>query len=168
MERVIEVVNVSFNTLMTIILIFGILFVVLFVIGIEPFVVVSGSMEPSIKVGSLCFINKHTKYSDIKVQDIIAYTAITGNKVTHRVVNITDEGMETKGDRNNISDGISVTEKNFIGKNVFSVPRLGFMVSAMQTPRGKIITITIAIVIFVAAFFVDDGKGKRVKKKVVK
>ena len=65
MDSLIKVIKVFVNTLMTLILIIGILFIFLYVIGIEPFVVESGSMEPSIHVGSLCFINKHYDYEKI-------------------------------------------------------------------------------------------------------
>jgi len=164
MKKLIKVIKASLNVLMTLVLIVGIIFVILYVAGIEPYVVISGSMEPDIKMGSLCFVNKHAKYSDVKVEDVIAYTASTGNKVTHRVVSITSEGIETKGDRNSASDGISTTEENFVGKNIFSIPKLGYLVKLMQTLRGKIITITLAIFLFVLAIFIDDGKGKKVKK----
>lgn len=164
MKKLIKVIKASLNVLMTLVLIVGIIFVILYVAGIEPYVVISGSMEPDIKMGSLCFVNKHAKYSDVKVEDVIAYTASTDNKVTHRVVSITSEGIETKGDRNSASDGISTTEENFVGKNIFSIPKLGYIVKLMQTLRGKIITITLAIFLFVLAIFIDDGKGKKVKK----
>ena len=37
-------------------------------------------------------------------------------KVTHRVKAVTREGIETKGDANDHSDGISVNPENFIEK----------------------------------------------------
>ena len=127
--------------------------------------VVSGSMEPTIETGSLSFVNKHAKYENIKVNDVIAYEATTGDKVTHRVVSITDEGIETKGDRNSTTDGISTTKSNYIGKNIFSIPKIGYCVKLMQTPVGKTITITIIIILLISSFLMDDKKGKRVKKE---
>ena len=164
MNNLIKAIKAIINALMTVILILGIAFILLYLVGIEPFVVISGSMEPKIQTGSLCFINKHAKYSSIKVNDVIAYEASTGDKVTHRVINITDEGMETQGDKNNISDGISTNENNFIGKNIFSIPKLGYGIKLMQTSRGKVIVITLVIVILLSAFLIDDNKGKRVKE----
>lgn len=165
MNSLTKVIRMILDVLMTIILIAGIAFIVLFFIGIEPFVVVSGSMEPTIETGSLSFVNKHAKYENIKVNDVIAYEAITGDKVTHRVVSITDEGIETKGDRNSTTDGISTTKSNYIGKNIFSIPKIGYCVKLMQTPVGKTITITIIIILLISSFFMDDNKGKRVKKE---
>ena len=51
--------KIFLNMIMNIILVFGITFILLYCCGIEPFVVETGSMEPSVKTGSLSFINKH-------------------------------------------------------------------------------------------------------------
>ena len=95
MEILKKVTKVLVNTLVTLILIVGITFIVLFVAGIEPYVVESGSMQPTIETGSLCFINKNIKYQEIKENDIIAFKALSGDKVTHRAISITSEGIET-------------------------------------------------------------------------
>ncbi len=157
----IKMIKSIISLMMTLVIIGGIIFVILFVVGIVPYVVLSGSMEPTIKTGSLCFINKHTKYEDIKTGDIVAYSADNNANVTHRVINITEEGFETKGDRNDSSDGITVHESNYIGKNVFSIPKIGLMVKVLQTTRGKIIIVTLVIVILIACFCIDDKPGKR-------
>ena len=117
MKTYLKVIKAFINALMTIILIFGIAFIFLFLIGIEPSVVESGSMEPSIQVGSLCFVNKNYKYEKIKVNDVIAFTIPTGNKATHRVIKITNEGFETKGDSNENPDGFITTKESYYGKN---------------------------------------------------
>ena len=161
MNKVLKVIKVIINTLMTVILIVGITFIVLFLIGFEPFVVESGSMEPTIHTGSISFINKHAKYENIKENDVIAFSIPSGKKVTHRVINITDMGMETKGDNNENSDGISTTKDNFIGKNVFSIPKAGYIVKIIQTTRGKIILGTIILVILIAGITMDDKKKSK-------
>ena len=165
MEKFLKVTKVLINTLMTLVLIIGIAFIFLYLIGIEPFVVESGSMQPTIQVGSLSFVNKNIKYNDIKENDIIAFKSPNGAKVTHRVIKITTEGFETKGDSNNKSDGISTTESNYIGKNVFSIPRLGILVKSIQTTKGRIVLVTIIIVILLSGFFLSDDKKSDDSKK---
>lgn len=169
MNLFIKVIKELINSLMTLVLIIGTIFIALYVFGIEPFVVISGSMEPTIKVGSLSFVNKHVKYESIKENDVIAFTLGTGDKVTHRVVKITEEGLETKGDANSVSDGISTTKMNYIGKNIFSIPKVGFAVRLIQTTKGKIILTTIIIIILLIGFLMSDNdksnkKGKRFKE----
>lgn len=165
MNIFIKVIKVLLNTLMTLVLIVGIAFILLYCVGIEPFVVESGSMEPTIQTGSLSFINKHTDYDNIKVNDVIAFKLSSGDRVTHRVINITEEGMETKGDANNVSDGISTTKNNYIGKNIFSIPKLGYGVKMIQTTRGKIVLGTIIVVLLLAGLlFGNDSNGKHKKE----
>ena len=161
MENLLKVIKILVNILMTLILIIGSAFIILYLVGIEPFVVQTGSMQPSIAIGSLSFVNKHVDYNDIKVNDIIAFTVPTGSKATHRVVNITEGGLETKGDANETSDGISVTSENYIGKNIFTIPQVGYLVSLIQTTRGKIMLGTIIIVILLAGFLTDDKKKEK-------
>ena len=50
--------------------------------------------------------------------DIIAYKLNNGTMVTHRVVNVTENGLETKGDNNKVLDGVITTKKNYVGKNI--------------------------------------------------
>lgn len=165
MKKATKIIKASFDALMTIILILGILFLVLFAIGIRPYVVISGSMEPAIHKGSLSFINTHAKYENIKEKDIIAYQAPTGDKVTHRVSEVTEEGLKTRGDANQVDDVALTTEKNFLGKNIFSIPNLGYLVGTLQTTKGKVILGTIIVLILVASFLLDDKSvGKREKK----
>lgn len=158
MDKTLKVIKAVINALMTMILIFGIIFVLLYIIGIEPFVVESGSMQPTIQTGSLSFINKNVDYEKIKENDVIAFRAQTGNLVTHRVIKITDVGFETKGDSNDISDGVSTTKDNYIGKNIFSIPKAGLLVKIIQTPRGKIILITFIILILIYGLLFGENK----------
>ena len=165
MEKLVKVIKVLINTLMTLIIIIGILFIILYIIGIEPFVVESGSMEPTIQTGSLSFINKHVKYEEIKSQDVIAFQIENGSKVTHRVIEITQEGMKTKGDSNELPDGTTIKEKDYIGKNEFSIPKVGYLVKAIQTIKGKIILGTIIVVMLIAGFLIGEPpKGRHSKE----
>ena len=159
MSKYIDFIKASINLIMTIFIILGIIIIVLYIIGIEPFVVESGSMEPALHKGSLCFINKHIKYENIKENDIIAFNLKTGEKVTHRVIHITDQGFETKGDFNNSSDGISTTKNNYIGKNIFSIPKLGYIISLTQTTFGKIILWIATVIILLSIIFLRNKKN---------
>ena len=88
---------------------------VLMLLGFRPYIVLSGSMEPALHVG-----------------DIIAYEAGNGALVTHRVITITAQGMETKGDANEVSDGITTTKENFHGKTIGSIPGIGYIVKSVK------------------------------------
>ena len=151
MKTFIKVTKVIFNIVTTIIIAVGLLFVLLFCIGIQPYVVESGSMEPEIKTGSVCFVNKHAKYEDVQIGDIIAFKLESGEFATHRVCGITEEGIFTKGDANRGEDDNITTKETFIGKTLISIPKVGIIIKVIQSPSGKIILGTIIIVLLIAA-----------------
>lgn len=118
------------------VLLFGfllsVILVIFFVNGIFLYITISGSMEPKIQTGSLCFVDTRVSYDEIKTGDIIAFENFAGNMVTHRVVSVAEAGLETKGDANNVSDGVSVTENNFHGKTLFSIPYAGYVLNSFK------------------------------------
>jgi len=160
-----KIVKNIINVLTTLIIVVGVVFVGLYICGITPYVVLSGSMEPTIKTGSLCFINKHAKYEKIKEKDIIAFK-MEGTLVTHRVYSVTDEGFETKGDNNDDKDGSLVTKDNFVGKNIFWIPKVGYGVKLVQSTKGKIIFGTCIVLLFMSGLLLGDDKKKVSKEKV--
>ncbi len=162
MKILIKSIKIILNILLTIIILFGLVFIGLFCFGIQPYVVESGSMEPAIQTGSICFINKKANYDDMKVGDVIAFELSTGAFATHRIVAITEEGFTTKGDVNSAVDSVITTQDNFIGENVYTIPRVGFIVKALQTARGRIILGTIILVLFVAGILIGEPSKKKV------
>ena len=102
--------------------------------GIKPFVVLSGSMEPTIPTGSCVFVN--TKDTDVDEGDIITFSLSTGEDssvfVTHRVNKITDDGLiQTKGDNNDSPDGYLESDA-VIGTVMFHIPVLGQILDFLQ------------------------------------
>ena len=146
---------------MTLIIIVGAGCILLYIVGIKPYVVISGSMEPTIETGSVCFINTKVDYNEIRENDIIAFN-MNGTLVTHRVVDISSEGLETRGDANNISDGDKVTSANYFGKNIYSIPKVGYTVKAIQSTKGKVICGTCIFLLFMAGLLIGDNNKKAI------
>lgn len=116
---------------------------------IEYRVVLSGSMEPDIMTGSICFIDMSVPYEDIQEGDIIVFSQ--GNAyVTHRVISVKEEGFVTKGDANTCSDGLSTTKENYYGQNIYSIPHLGYFLMELKSRRGLIIWITCCIALIIS------------------
>ena len=159
MKMINKSLKVNCNIILTTIIIFGIIFVGLFCFGIVPYVVESGSMEPDIKTGSICFINKNAKYEDMQVGDVIAFEINSGAFATHRIVSISNEGFTTKGDANNLVDSIITTRDNFIGKNVISIPNVGIIIKVLQTAKGRVILTTIIVALLALAILI--GKPEK-------
>ncbi|MBR6137042.1 MAG: signal peptidase I [Bacilli bacterium] len=158
-----KIIKGIINVLTTLIIVIGGLFLILYFCGVVPYVVLSGSMEPTIETGSVCFINKNTKISSIKEKDIIAFKFKDGTLVTHRAIKITDSGITTKGDNNEDIDGNKVTKENFVGKNIIWIPKVGYLIKACQTTKGKIILFTIVILLFVSGFLFGEDKKKKLE-----
>lgn len=137
MVRILKAMIHVFMILSTVVV--SVLFVQLFM-GIRPYIVLSGSMEPEISTGSLCFINTRSPYKDIKMGDVIAYEK-GGMLVIHRSVKVTKSGIETKGDANRISDGITTTAANYKGKVFYSIPVLGYIFRFLLSVTGKSIAV---------------------------
>lgn len=159
-----KIIKGLINVLTTLIIVVGVIFIGLYICGITPYVVLSGSMEPTIKTGSLCFINKHAKYEQIKEKDIIAFKS-NGTLVTHRVDEINDDGFVTKGDNNDNQDGSLVTKDNFVGKNIFWIPKAGFVIKLIQSTKGKIIFGTCVVLLLVIGLLFGDDKKKVSKEE---
>ena len=147
------------NIILTLFIIVGLSVLILYIVGIKPYVVISGSMESNIKIGSISFINTRYPFEKINVGDIIAFKRDT-IFATHRVVEITEEGFKTKGDANNVVDGKIVLEKEYVGKNILSIPKIGYIIQATQTKAGKVILITTIVFILACAFFVIKPEEK--------
>ena len=155
-----NIVKKIINALTTLIICVGGLFLILYILGIVPYVVLSGSMEPSIETGSVCFINKHAKFENIKEKDVIAFKMNDGTLVTHRAIEINDSGIVTKGDNNKDADRNIVTNSNFVGKNLFWIPKVGYVIKSFQTTTGRIIAVALILLLLVSGFLFGDDKNK--------
>ena len=74
------------------------------VAGIKPVAVKSGSMEPAVKTGSICWVNFKADKSKLGTGDIVAFERGDGQLVLHRIVRCTKKGFITKGDANETQD----------------------------------------------------------------
>ena len=87
--------------LLTVIGFFGLAVFFLPKIGISVDIVMSGSMEPTLKTGGIVFTD--TKRTEPSVGDIVTFRNAQG-KVSHRVVAKQKQSYITKGDANNKED----------------------------------------------------------------
>jgi signal peptidase len=134
-----------FRILASLLTLFVFLFAGLFTLpklfGIEPFVVMSGSMEPAIRTGAIAFVD--TKAEDIQVGDIIAFRVSSGGEeaetITHRVVKKAKEGWVTKGDANRTEDAAAVLPDQLVGRCLFSIPKLGALLGGREKETGLLL-----------------------------
>ena len=141
------------------------------IVGIRPYAVLSGSMEPEYPVGSLLYV-KAVDTSKLKVGDDITFMLDSDTVATHRIVAVVpDEDdpsvlrFKTKGIANEYEDGGLVYYKNIIGKPIFSVPYLGYLSIYIQNPPGIYFVIAAVIILLIIGFWTDLKKIKSEERK---
>ena len=112
----------------------------------RAYIVQSGSMEPALPVGSIVFTKSADTYS---VGEIITFSD-GNNLVTHRIVNVDEASVQTKGDANEEADNRRIENSQIIGKQFLAVPYLGYFADFVRTPRGFVafVVIPAAIIIY--------------------
>ncbi|OQB06338.1 MAG: Signal peptidase I W [bacterium ADurb.Bin212] len=158
---------------------FGIILIVglTFLVSLLPlknnykvFSVMSGSMEPAIPVGSLIFVQPSAIYA---MGDIVTYAPSDLNNkkdtTTHRI-----SGKElingvvfysTKGDANNTNDSVKIKQDQLVGKYIFKIPYLGYLLSFIKTLTGLVLIVIIpATIIIYEEFRKIANEAKNISK----
>lgn len=112
--------------------------------GYEVYNVVSGSMEPTIPVGSIIYVKK-VDPADIYSGDIIAFHS-GDSVIMHRVTQnkVVEGTFTTKGDANNGEDMNDVPYKDLIGLVVRHIPILGQLLILFGSTFGRICMVCFA------------------------
>lgn len=127
--------------------------------GFSSAVVISGSMSGTIEVNDMIITQAQDSYSP---GDIISYD--TGSSiVTHRILEVTEEGFVTKGDANNTEDLNKVAPAQVVGKVVLVIPGLGTIIEALRTPLGMLCIVLLGIS-FIAVPSLLEGSGESKKR----
>lgn len=110
--------------------------------GLRPYIVMSGSMEPTLPVGSLIYV-KETK--SVGQGDLIAFRMGNGETCIHRCTAVNEDGTyATKGDANSVLDALPVRNDQIVGREVFTLPLAGYGAAFLRTPYGiAVIALTV-------------------------
>jgi signal peptidase I len=135
---------------------FVVAYAALLAIGFRPVAVYSGSMRPTLGVGSLA-VDRVAPASSVRVGDVITFNDpyTKGRLVTHRVAQIipTKQGpaYRTKGDANPARDPWTIRLNNQVGRVAFDVPLAGYVLYYAHTREIR------ALLLIVFAVFVLAG-----------
>jgi signal peptidase len=109
-------------------------------LGVQPTVIYSGSMQPTMDVGDIVIISE-VPVDTIEGGDIIQYRTASAN-IIHRVQEVYEEAgtklFITKGDANNAPDETPIVPEQITGKAVFTIPKLGWIPIAIKQIVNKI------------------------------
>lgn len=135
--------------------------------GYKAFVISSGSMEPTLKIGDLVII-KETKQEEIQKEDIITFME-DGYSITHRVVDIIEKDgniyYQTKGDNNTTNDQDLITYEYVEGVYQFKIDKIGGAFIYAQNTTIIIIIVCIMYIIYKVFSKKDDRKTARHEKR---
>jgi|SRR3989344_4514757 len=126
-------------------------------------VVQSGSMEPSIHTGSVVAIKPQASYV---IGDVVTFGEDTKRAAptTHRITNSRVlEGktyFTTKGDANEDPDMGEVAQDKIIGKVLFDVPYLGYIIDFAKKPAG------FAVIIGLPALMIIYDEGVKIYAEI--
>ena len=151
---------------------------------LSAYVIISPSMEPTIKVEDAIVIKRY-KPEDLEVKDIITFLSsdprYSGITITHRIVGIekSDNGKifyRTKGDNNNSEDAALVSSDNVYGKVILKIPKIGYIQYILTKSYGWLIFVVIpclgiviydVIKLFKSLFKKTNTKQKKEKKQYI-
>ena len=127
--------------------------------GYKNFVIVSGSMEPTIMKQDAVFV-KEIPQDEINVGDIISFDE-DGIIITHRIIDIVSEDgvikYKTKGDNNNTADKEMITYNQIEGKYQFKINNFGVVINILKSK----ITLFILIIIVILMVLYENRLNKR-------
>ena len=155
-----------------IVLVLTILLVGVRLIGLHPYTVISGSMEPTYHTGSLIYVKAVDPF-ELKSGDVITFMLDEETLATHRIVEVVPDAEDpstvrfvTKGDANDFEDGSMVHYKNVVGTPIFTIPYLGYLATFVQNPPGLYVAIAFCAFLVLLAFLPDlfeEDKNKNAK-----
>lgn len=118
-------------------------------LGYQRYVIVSGSMEPHIRTGSIVY-SEEVPVRSLEVGDVITFVPpaefrITA-PVTHRIVSIDDHTgtpvFRTQGDANSDTDPWTLTlDRSQQARVVASVPWVGYAFIALGDPKTRLLAL---------------------------
>jgi signal peptidase I len=123
--------------------------------------VLSGSMEPTIKTGGIVMVKPASEY---QIGDVITYQYghYSRNLTTHRIIGKTEEGFITQGDNNNAADLHPVEREQIKGKVLLTIPYVGYAANFARSKFGAI------LFIFIPALLIIVSESIKIFKEVKK
>lgn len=172
MRKIFKIINI-FLTVGLIFVAVGVAFIAFPQFGNQALIVRSGSMSPTIDVGSVIVV-RNSANKTYNVGDVIAFRSEKNSKtiVTHRVVSVEKKGdnvfYKTKGDANNSVDGWQVKQQNILGKAYFTLPFFGKILAFAKTNLGfplLIIFPAVFVILLEAISIIREIRKKRRQHK---
>gem|GEM_PF-2696522 len=137
------------------------------------FTVQSGSMKPTLNVGDLIIIKE---MDDYYANDIVTFDGNLDNAsqiiITHRITRSEIMGDKTvyvtKGDYNSVEDLTKIQEKDILGKYIFKIPLIGYVINFARTPLGFILMLVVPCILIIVTEITKIRKEINLRKQAIR
>ena len=138
------------------------------ILGIYMFNIVSESMEPTLEKDDVVIVKKSDP-SILQKSDIITFQQ-EDRIISHRIIDIIKINdtikFRTKGDNNEIADPNLVESGQVYGKEVFTIKKVGNIITYIQNIRGFLNIAIFVLIIYILVSLRDKQKNNRkIKRK---
>ena len=139
------------------------------IFGYKAYIITTDSMKPSINSGDVSIVKK-VKEDKIETGDVITFKQ--GDKViTHRITNIEEQDGKkvytTKGDNNNLEDDEKVEYSQIEGKNVLTIPKLGYIINALENKVLFLFIVLVLLILLLLRIRKEEKKEHRREKRKI-
>ncbi|GAA0363558.1 signal peptidase I SipW [Bacillus horti] len=141
--------------------------------GNEFKIVLSGSMEPTFKTGSVIAVKPEINTADLKANDVITFLRDERTLVTHRIVEVIETGagnlFKTQGDSNAYADAELVLDQNVVAQYTgFTIPYLGYMMNFANSQLGIVLLLILPGVLLLGYAILSIYQGFKILDKEAK
>lgn len=123
--------------------------------GFGAAVVLTGSMEPAILTDDLIFVGEQDSY---ELDDVVVYQS-GSTLIVHRIVDMEDGTVTTKGDANNVADK-PIDISRIKGKVIGRIPGAGIAVRMLKTPAATLLLVAGAVALMELSYRRDRKKDE--------
>lgn len=135
-------------------------------VGWRTMTVMSGSMVPTIATGD-AVVSRPVVARSLRPGDVATFRDPegTGRLITHRVLSVeatkTKVHVTTRGDANNTSESWDVATDGRVGRVLYRVPRVGFLLVPASSPFGRLLLVGLPVVLLGALALVRVWRTER-------
>ena len=123
--------------------------------GYRVYAVQTGSMEPTVQPGDLV-VDRSVEDGGYGPGDVITFHHSTGpDVVTHRISDISPQGIHTKGDGNRSKDSWDIRPGQVVGVGVSQLADMGYVLVFLKQPTAVagVMTSGLSLVLLWGIFF---------------
>jgi signal peptidase len=121
------------------------------------FVILSGSMEPSISPGDVVIVDASRS---IDAGDVISFEDGGEIPTTHRVIGVEAGRYLTQGDANEDPDSAAVPPDAVLGEVSLVIPLIGYVILWVNTPLGYVALVLVPIGLLLITELIDWARGE--------